>query len=267
MADLPVPVAHNCPECRRDFPYLVDCADGRERCWECSRGYETAVRRRHEGALLLARIDVVVAGELKRAGLSPREARSTVEGITEAISTASGLSLAPFLRGVTPRRGLGLLGPAGVGKSGALAAVLGACMHARLTRDLPEQGGAALSPWLVWLSWPETVNGLRVGSMRDGGLQEAEEFVQQAGRIEVLVIDDLGAERLRGSYVEDWAASQLDLIVDARYRADRRTWFTSTLDPQELIHRYGQRLFSRLSSEGDLVQLPRSGDRRIREGR
>lgn len=253
-----------CPSCDLDFPYLVECADGVERCWSCSRDHEKAEARRHEGALLLARLDVVLQGELRRAGLSPRERRCTMAGVTQQILDAlSGAGIGRLLEGQTPKLGLGLSGPAGIGKTGLLAAVLQHAMRSRLERELPERGGQALEPWLLWLSWPEVVNRLRGPE----GIAEAETLVARACAFEVLVLDDLGAERIRGEYSGDWAASQLDLIIDGRYRHDRRTLYTTTLEAGELVHRYGQRLFSRLCSENPLVQLPRSGDRRMREGR
>lgn len=253
-----------CPGCQEDFPWLVECEDGVERCWDCSRDAERLEVRRHEGALLLARLDVVVQGELRRAGLSPRERRCTMAGVTQPILEAlSGAGLSRLLDGNAPSRGFGLSGPAGIGKTGLVAAVLQHAMRSRLERELPERGGQALEPWLLWLSWPEVVSRLR----GPDGITEAEAVVARACSIEVLVLDDLGAERIRGEYSGDWAASQLDLIVDGRYRNDRHTLFTTTLEQGELVHRYGQRLFSRLCSDSPLFQMPRSGDRRMREGR
>jgi DNA replication protein DnaC len=254
-----------CPDCQNGFGYLLECLDGVARCYDCRRAFDQAQQRRGQGAILLGKLDAVVTGELRRAGMSDREIRSSVDGTTRTVWEA--LRIAQELaKGHIPTRGLGLSGPPGVGKTGALAALMGRCMRARLERTLPEAGASALSPWLLWCSWPEAVNRMRVGSTRDGGIQDTEEFIEQAIAIEVLVLDDLGAERIRGSYVDDWAASQLDLVIDGRYRNDRRTWFTTGLEPGELMTKYGRRLTSRLLGDNDLVEVTRSGDRRI-EGR
>jgi DNA replication protein DnaC len=77
------------------------------------------------------------------------------------------------------------------------------------------------------------------------------------------VIDDLGAERFVGaSYAEDWAASQLDLLVDGRYNDMRPTWYTTNLSPKEFLERYGPRLFSRLTAENPMLRVPTIPDMR-----
>lgn len=170
-----------------------------------------------------------------------------------------------MIRGRTPQAGFGFTGEAGRGKTFALAWLVRTMVEARWRGWLPKHGAATVrKEWLAWCSWPQTVNRLRVQSLEDGGLADVAEIVSNLSTVEVLVLDDIGVERLRGGYEEDWVASQLDLIVDARHNEMRPTWYTTNLEPVEIVARYGTRMFSRLCGENLLVEVPTGPDLRVR---
>jgi DNA replication protein DnaC len=77
------------------------------------------------------------------------------------------------------------------------------------------------------------------------------------------MLDDLGVERVRGRYDEDWAASQLDYLVDQRYNEMRPTWYTTNLSKPEFTDRYGSRLHSRLCGENPLYAVAAGHDLRM----
>ena len=75
---------------------------------------------------------------------------------------------------------------------------------------------------------------------------------------DMLVLDDLGAEK-----TSEWVEETLNLIVNARYSAQRTTVFTSnyedktddTTDPDSLLFRIGYRMRSRLHEMCEFVDL------------
>ncbi len=76
-------------------------------------------------------------------------------------------------------------------------------------------------------------------------------------RADLLVLDDLGAER-----TSEWVQETLGLVVNTRYNARRATIFTSNLidspdntDPQGLIYQLGARTRSRLVEMCDWVEI------------
>lgn len=236
-------------------------------CQECTRAASDRARVEREAAGLIAQLDSVVGRFLGDSGMAPREVRASVQHATREVLTRLPPAARTALRqGEIPTRGFGISGTPGSGKTGALASLVRLCATAKLRRDLMRDGNRGLRRWLVWLSWPETVNRLRVTSTGEGGITEVDRFVEDACSVDMLVLDDLGAERIKGSYLDDWAASQLDLIIDGRYRNDRPVFFTTTLGRDDLIVKYGARLFSRLCGENDLIELAQLRDRRTTEG-
>lgn len=181
-----------------------------------------------------------VKRQIDGSGMAPSEARADW----------SQVSLGKLPEGL----GLGLTGPTGCGKTYAIAALV-----MRLNRrDIEE----AASDWkegdyfgsyqtLLWESWPEAVGRLR----SHGALEKSEEWLKGWCSVHYLVLDDLGSERIKGSYAEDWAASFLDRIVDTRYRYERPIYWTTNLDAGGLINLYGSRLVSRLMGPNPLVVM------------
>lgn len=67
---------------------------------------------------------------------------------------------------------------------------------------------------------------------------------------DMLVIDDLGTEK-----ATEWAYSQLFDIYDGRCRHGRHTFFTSNLKEEQMISRYGGRIFDRLVSSSRMFHM------------
>jgi hypothetical protein len=70
----------------------------------------------------------------------------------------------------------------------------------------------------------------------------------RAERAHVLVLDDLGAER-----VTDWTSAAIDNLVRKRYNAERPTIITSNLSAQDFRRRVGPRLLSRLAETSQAI--------------
>jgi DNA replication protein DnaC len=97
-------------------------------------------------------------------------------------------------------------------------------------------------------SLPRLLNLLREAMNSEGGLLD---FMDRLTAVDVLHIDDLGAEKS-----SDWVLEQLYSIVNARYESERAIIATTNLMPDELSEALGQRTVSRLVEIcGDLIPL------------
>lgn len=84
--------------------------------------------------------------------------------------------------------------------------------------------------------------------LRPDGPRDA---LEEAREVDLLVLDDLGAER-----PTDWTAERLYAIVNWRWMQERPTVATSNLAPADLHERVGERMWSRLvGSEAVVVGL------------
>lgn len=257
-------VVGKCPQCGRDTMRLEGAEPGL--CAGCREATVAGERVASEYARLMQNMEPWLTAWLLKAGLSRRELTATVAGIPAPVRRAIGhpaLGVQRMLQGECPEHGFGLSGTAGTGKTFALAAAFRDMAAARWRLWGPTEGLRATRRWLCWLHWPEATNRMRVEATKDGGLERVENWVARWADVECLMLDDMGAERMRTEYGEDWATAQLDLLVDSRYNNLRPTWWTTNLHPDEFMERYGARLFSRLCGANALVRVPDSADMRM----
>jgi DNA replication protein DnaC len=84
------------------------------------------------------------------------------------------------------------------------------------------------------------------------------EFLDQLTAVDLLHIDDLGAE-----HRTDWVLEQLYSIVNARYQDERSTLITSNLSRDELAEQLGERIVSRLEGSCELLPFYGTDARRV----
>ena len=253
----PTKKTQNCSACSKADAFLMPTGI----CYECHQAEQEVKDAEARAASILADLDRVVADDLRRLGLSSREIRAEWTRVPKEIRTAIPREImADLSAGMIPKRGFGLGSDTGTGKTMALAAIVrGHTRHRRqaFARDLPRKVKAKpgahfeLGPTIVWLTWPDTVNTLRAHAI-DG---EAEAILERAEASPLLVLDDLGRERIKGNYVDDWAASQLDRLVNHRYREELPTIWTTNLPEVALVGIYGMALVSRLTEDNPLVWM------------
>jgi DNA replication protein DnaC len=139
-------------------------------------------------------------------------------------------------------KGLMLIGPPGIGKTHIAVSVL---------RDVIQRTGARG----LYYDTRALLRDIR--STYNPVLQLAEmDVIRPVMEAELLVLDDLGAERLT-----DWVEETMSLIVNTRYNERRPTIFTSNYEdiPDEgelnsLLVRVGFRLHSRLREMCDFLE-------------
>jgi DNA replication protein DnaC len=100
---------------------------------------------------------------------------------------------------------------------------------------------------------------LRAGFGKDSNISESDSL-KCYQKNEVLIIDDLGAEKLTDYVIQAWYS-----IIDYRYSNMLPTVITSNLSVAELAVRFGDRIASRIAS-GNVLTL-RGSDRRLEKWR
>jgi DNA replication protein DnaC len=136
-----------------------------------------------------------------------------------------------------PHGWLYVCGPCGAGKSHLAAAI---------ANVLATRGQA-----VAYASVPDLLRFVRRG-FGDGA---ADERVDALIQIDVLILDDLGAE-----YLTAWAAEQLFVLLNARYLADRATVLTSN----DRLEALPTRLQSRTREQAQIIWMPISDYRQLR---
>lgn len=238
-------------------------------CPPCVEQRTTRERLEREALQVVQKSEAWIPAWCEHVGMTKREASATVEAMPAALRRMlhdPRLGVSVMVTGVTPERGFGLMGATGTGKTFALAALLKVMAQNRWLRLAPTHGLMAKKQFARWVRWPEVVAQFRMAAMRDGGHDAVERMVDEWSEVEVLVVDDLGAERVKASYSEEWTSSLLDLVVDRRYNEMRPTWWTANLTPEEFGQRYGSRLWSRLTGQNPAMVVPSVPDLRVVEG-
>lgn len=110
-----------------------------------------------------------------------------------------------------------------------------------------------------WLSVPGTILRLQRDFDRDRGSRSgAAQLDEMADRSGLLVLDDLGAEK-----VSDWSLSVLFDIVDRRYTESRGVLVTTNKTVRQLAADGYGRIVSRLADGGVLLEMASAKDYRL----
>lgn len=137
-----------------------------------------------------------------------------------------------YIKEFDGKKSLMLFGDYGTGKSH---------LSVSITKELMEQGKECL-----FLSLPKLLTKIK-DTYNNNGVTE-NELLEVIKRVDLLVIDDLGAE-----HSTPWAIAKLFEVIDDR--AGKATVYTTNLTSEELRERFNERNFSRLMDNTKPVGL------------
>jgi DNA replication protein DnaC len=165
------------------------------------------------------------------------------------------LKVRAFVETRTDEQGLVLLGEVGVGKTTLLLA---------LVRSLAGRWLAARKVVRL-VTVPDFLRELRAGydAARQKQSEGYEELMERYQTCDVLVFDDLGAEKLT-----DWVEEQFYLLVDYRYRQRLPVLASSNCRKEVLAQRLDRRVMDRLRETCAMVEVtgPNQRDRTVQRG-
>lgn len=238
---LPEPRAGVCPQC--STPTHQGSYGQLGTCYECYRKSLIAEAVAQYRAELSGRI-----GEhLFRGGIARAELWADWNQVPPQIAKAIP---SEWLKG--SHEGFGLGGNTGIGKTMALVAGLKriSSLYAeeKIIPSLDGRGTEKSFFSFQWSCWPSEVHWLR-----SHAINGADERADELATARVLVLDDLGRERIKGDFTQDYAFSHLDYIITERYRNGMPTVWTTNLKVPDLAQLYGAPTLRRLIEPNPLV--------------
>jgi DNA replication protein DnaC len=176
-----------------------------------ARGVASAIPKRFRG-VSFDRPPVSDMAQSKGSAEVVKAVRAFTEGIEENLDAG---------------RGLWLMGDVGTGKT-SLAMLV--------SKSAIERGRS-----VAIYSLPRLLGRIRRTYDADTGEQTHDDFLERLTNVDLLHIDDLGAEKS-----SEWVLEQLYAIVDSRYEQERAMVVTTNLDQSSLEEQIGPRTVSRL---------------------
>ncbi len=238
-----------------EFPPALQRKYGKEGEWyyhpctpECEKKNE---RREWE----LMRRDARVNALKERSGLSKRMKGYSLTTFKPYVSPAAARAMEKvedYLKSWEENReagqGLYFCGDVGTGKTHLAVAVMNELIARKRVPAL-------------FVTVPELLDNLR-GAYNDPG-RDIDEWMDSVKNAEMLLLDDLGAER-----ASEWVRERIFVIVNHRYREELPTIFTSNIGPRDLTAQLGERTASRIISMCSWISLEGEDYREaeVREG-
>lgn len=144
-------------------------------------------------------------------------------------------------------KGLYFCGSVGTGKTHLAVAVMNELMSKKRVPSL-------------FVTVPELLDNLRGAYMIPG--RDLDEWMEAVKNADLLVLDDLGAEKPTA-----WVQERVFVIVNHRYREALPTIFTSNTEPEDLPAQLGERTASRIIAMTEGIRLNGNDYRETSRGR
>lgn len=239
-----------CPHCGRrreaewiDFPPALESKFGRPGEWYYHPCTPECEQKNDQLEWAAMRQEARVENLRERSGLSRRMrdySFSNFDPFANPPSTTKAVEkVQSYLENWEENReagkGLYFCGDVGSGKTHLAVAVMNELMQLKRVPAL-------------FVTVPELLDNLR-GAYNDPG-RDLDEWMEAVKNADLLVLDDLGSER-----VTEWVRERIFVIVNHRYREALPTLFTSNIGPEELPRQLGERTASRIISMCEGVEI------------
>jgi DNA replication protein DnaC len=239
------PVRGRCPECGKDSPCIVHPFTLAEKpyCEKCATRNELLSIEKERNDFIkafLSRADVI----LKENGAPSMFLKTLVSEPHPYIKKYAAM-----------KKGLYICGDRGTGKTHMAVALMREHLNNITVLDRGGELRINIRNVPVFVSVPELL--LEIRSSYSDGKSSEKLIIDKYTDRDFMVMDDLGIEK-----TTEWAMQILYIIIDRRYREDRRTVFTSNLTLDEIADKLDDRIASRIA--GMCVVVPFKGkDRRV----
>lgn len=184
---------------------------------------------------------------MEASGISSRFREKTFGNFKTTPQTLEAFNICRnFVIGYKPNvKGLRLWGNYGTGKTHLITAIV----NNLLTKNVP----------CMFVVVPELLEYLRQGIKNEDTAQTATELINMAKKADVLVLDDLGAEK-----PSNWVKEQLFILINSRYENQLTTLITTNLSTAELVEQIGQRIMSRIIEMTESIEI-KADNHRLRK--
>lgn len=143
-----------------------------------------------------------------------------------------------YVNSFDKKKGLFFFGTPGLGKSHLAASIVKAVIGLKHTG--------------IFISLPRLMTELKATYNKKSTLSETE-VLGALQKVDLLVLDDLGVERDGKDEASAWAKQKVYEIVDSR--VGQATIFTTNFTGKELLGMYGERDFSRMVQNCEVVKM------------
>jgi DNA replication protein DnaC len=251
-----------CPHCGRElqaewveFPPALQRKYGKPGEWYYHPCTPECERKNDQREWEHMRRDARVATLRERSGLSKRMRGYTFANFKPYVSPSAARAtekvenyLKSWEENREAGRGLYFCGGVGTGKTHLAVAVMNEVMQRKRVPSL-------------FVTVPEFLDNLREAYMIPG--RDLDEWMDAVKNADLLVLDDLGAEK-----PNPWVRERLFVVVNHRYREALPTIFTSNIGPRDLASQLGERTASRIIAMCDWISLEGEDYREtvVREG-
>jgi DNA replication protein DnaC len=251
-----------CPHCGRElqaewveFPPALQRKYGKPGEWYYHPCTPECEKKNDQREWEHMRRDARVATLRERSGLSKRMRGYTFANFKPYVSPSAARAtekVENYLKGWEENReagrGLYFCGGVGTGKTHLAVAVMNEVMQRKRVPSL-------------FVTVPEFLDNLREAYMIPG--RDLDEWMEAVKNADLLVLDDLGAEK-----PNPWVRERLFVVVNHRYREALPTIFTSNIGPRDLASQLGERTASRIIAMCDWISLEGEDYREtvVREG-
>jgi DNA replication protein DnaC len=252
-----------CPHCGRElqaewveFPPALQRKYGKSGEWYYHPCTPECEKRNDQREWEHMRRDARVATLRERSGLSKRMRGYTFANFKPYVSPSVARAtekVENYLKNWEGNReaggGLYFCGDVGTGKTHLAVAVMNEVMQRKRVPSL-------------FVTVPEFLDNLREAYMIPG--RDLDEWMDAVKNADLLVLDDLGAEK-----PNPWVRERLFVVVNHRYREALPTLFTSNIGPKDLASQLGERTASRIIAMCEWISLEGEDYRETvaREGR